>query len=695
MRDFNLSATVDLKIQKFKAKAEEAQEAIKEIEDEILRLSKLKLDVQTGATKGSIKKINQLLSAQNIELKEQGLILSRNNAEQRKYVQSLKSATGAQSQFRSQVGASNSVALEFNRIIQDAPFGIVGIGNNIQQLTANFAQLQAGSASTGQAIVASLKSIVSPINLVLLGVSAVTSLWTAYQLGVFDSAEETDRLAERLDNLADSLNAVQQAQLNATEQIIDQGTEATALLGVLTDLNNSEDIRVRAYERLEKVLPSVISLLDKEKLLAGDTAGAYEEVNKQLRIRAEFEAFNDLYVDSLKEKNKLLLDEEIQQKKILEQIQEIEKLQRGFTDRFLSEGGTLDPLDFFGKDNLEALGKSLDFAIDSITEPFKAIPLKRALDGLKSDLAETQGFLDSASERTDILEGKFSDALLKFLGLSQGVKGSTEDVNGEILIGIEYASRLGKLLSSLANNTLPDISLGDTPPVAEDADVVPLGQIEALEAYIAQLKELRRVQTDRTRIEELNIQIEEEENNLRRLVGTYKEVAEANDLLLNSFTSFASGVVASLNISSRGLRGFLTTLVSAVPQIVNAIRIAQQAKEASAKKDIALSAQQALVNSALIATEGAKALGPVGLALLPVFLAGASALVGSYLQGAGAGGGGGGSGFAGASAGFGASSTSFTGGGLGFQGFSGLNLTSRVSGTDLILVIDRSANTDI
>src|SRR5690606_34831257 len=40
--------------------------------------------------------------------------------------------------FTKSVGNANGVAMEFNRIIQDAPFGMMGIGNNLQQLAANF-----------------------------------------------------------------------------------------------------------------------------------------------------------------------------------------------------------------------------------------------------------------------------------------------------------------------------------------------------------------------------------------------------------------------------------------------------------------------------------------------------------------------------------------------------------------------------
>src|SRR5690606_30494513 len=48
--------------------------------------------------------------------------------------------------------SANNVGIEFSRIIQDAPYGIIGVGNNITQLTQSFASLRAQSTSTGAAL---------------------------------------------------------------------------------------------------------------------------------------------------------------------------------------------------------------------------------------------------------------------------------------------------------------------------------------------------------------------------------------------------------------------------------------------------------------------------------------------------------------------------------------------------------------
>src|SRR5690606_18684442 len=79
-----------------------------------------------------------------------------------------------------EIKGANMVGIEFSRIIQDAPFGIVGVGNNITQLTQSFANLRAQTGSTSQALKIAFSSLLSGTNLLVLGISAVTTAFTLY-----------------------------------------------------------------------------------------------------------------------------------------------------------------------------------------------------------------------------------------------------------------------------------------------------------------------------------------------------------------------------------------------------------------------------------------------------------------------------------------------------------------------------------
>ena len=206
------------------------------------------------------------------------------------------------------VGNSNGVAIEFSRIIQDAPFGIIGIGNNIQQLTANFAQLKASSTSTGAALKASLAAIISPANLLVLGISAITAAFTAYQMGAFDSIlgnkeleESFESLNDEIDNTIESLNNFEKASLNASKGAIKEKTELDSLFSILQDTNLEQSVRIGAYNKLISTYPTLIKGLTQEKALTGDLTTEYNLLADAIEKKASAAAIEDVYIESLKE----------------------------------------------------------------------------------------------------------------------------------------------------------------------------------------------------------------------------------------------------------------------------------------------------------------------------------------------------------------------------------------------------------
>lgn len=84
----------------------------------------------------------------------------------------------------------NAVGVNFARFIQDLPYGIIGVGNNITALAESFDQ----ASNKGQSISQVLGGIFSAGNLVTLGVSALVTAWTFYS----QNAEETIDLNEEV-----------------------------------------------------------------------------------------------------------------------------------------------------------------------------------------------------------------------------------------------------------------------------------------------------------------------------------------------------------------------------------------------------------------------------------------------------------------------------------------------------------------
>ena len=77
------------------------------------------------------------------------------------------------------VNQSTQSLVNFGRVVQDAPFGIIGIANNIDPLLNSFQQLKASTGSSTLAFKALGSALIGPAG-IAVAVSAITSLLVVY-----------------------------------------------------------------------------------------------------------------------------------------------------------------------------------------------------------------------------------------------------------------------------------------------------------------------------------------------------------------------------------------------------------------------------------------------------------------------------------------------------------------------------------
>ncbi len=110
----------------------------------------------------------------------------------------------------------NTIGIDFARVIQDAPFGIIGVGNNITQLAQSFSGLGKEGDSLKTKLGSALAQILSSGNLLILGVSALTTILTLQQQGFFKSEEAAKSLSESLEEYREKLQGVTKANLRGS-----------------------------------------------------------------------------------------------------------------------------------------------------------------------------------------------------------------------------------------------------------------------------------------------------------------------------------------------------------------------------------------------------------------------------------------------------------------------------------------------
>ena len=195
---------------------------------------------------------------------------------------------------------------EFSRVIQDAPYGIQGVGNNIQQLTANFGNLSRSAGGAIPAIKLMISSLAGPAGL-LLAVSVVTSLLTVYSGSLGKSKTEAEKLAEAqkkmaesLENYRNALTGVNRARVEGNRGAAEELVQLKLLRGQIENTNNSMELRKDGIKQLQAEYPSYFKNVKEESLLNGSLKTTYDRLTESIIKRAKATAASDLLVANAK-----------------------------------------------------------------------------------------------------------------------------------------------------------------------------------------------------------------------------------------------------------------------------------------------------------------------------------------------------------------------------------------------------------
>lgn len=277
---------------------------IKEVEFDIKELSKVKLDrLKLGLDTTEI----------NAQIKD-----AKNNLNQLKTTVKDTGATIG-GQFKQQTANGSNALLQFSRIAQDAPFGIIGIGNNLTATAEAFSALKNQTGSTGGALKA-LGASLAGSGGILLGVSLLTTGFTLLSQRGLSVNDVFNKLTGNFDEFASSLSkANQEAVKNSASEI----SGLNALVSASQNVSLSIKDRLIAVNELQKTYPGYFGNLTKEQILNGDVKTAVEGVTQALIAKAKAQAFTKELIKLSEEQFKL----EEENLKLLQQKQQAEAKQ--------------------------------------------------------------------------------------------------------------------------------------------------------------------------------------------------------------------------------------------------------------------------------------------------------------------------------------------------------------------------------
>ena len=208
------------------------------------------------------------------------------------------------------VASGNSAMTAFSRTIQDAPFGIMGVSNNITNLTEQFGYLKKKTGSAGGALKAMLRDL-KGFGGISLAISVATSLLLVFGDKIFKTKnkakllrEEQEKLTQALEDYVNGLESVNRASLKGEKSAQKEIVTLGLLKSQIENTTLSTNERKGAIEELRKKYPDYLKNMSDEKILNGGLAGTYDKLTTSILKRAKATAATNMII---KNSEKLLI----------------------------------------------------------------------------------------------------------------------------------------------------------------------------------------------------------------------------------------------------------------------------------------------------------------------------------------------------------------------------------------------------
>jgi hypothetical protein len=201
--------------------------------------------------------------------------------------------------FKQLPSTSNSATTalsNLSRVAQDAPYGFIGIANNLNPLLESFQRLSKESGGTSSALKSMAQGLMGPAGLGL-ALGAVSSLIVAFGPKIANFINGVDAAKEAEDKFAESLN---KARASASEN----GIKLQAYIGIVDDATIADDKRANALKFVISELAKVNSAYA-STITTTDQARAAVDLYTQALVA---QAITSRYVDEIADKNIKLSD---------------------------------------------------------------------------------------------------------------------------------------------------------------------------------------------------------------------------------------------------------------------------------------------------------------------------------------------------------------------------------------------------
>ena len=256
-------------------------------------------------------------------------------------------------------GQATMALSNLSRVAQDAPYGFMGIANNINPLLESFQRLQASSGSTGKALKAMGSVLMGPAG-IGLAVGVVSSLFVSFGDEILNFITQSSGAEASLSKLNETMSKnVGEAQAEIDKLVI--------LNGIVSDTTKSTAERERALNQLKSTYKGNLELQALDIKDGAKLTTIIDGIAAALKRKAMAQAFATVIAEE-------------EAKKVRLQMQDMNQMRE-------SVGGATKAWEFI-KSAISGAGSAM-----SVVELNTALTTK-ALDGNAAAIDEVDGNLE-------------------------------------------------------------------------------------------------------------------------------------------------------------------------------------------------------------------------------------------------------------------------------------------------------------
>jgi len=494
-------------------------------------------------------------------------------------------------------GAGNTL-MQFSRIAQDAPYGIIGIGNNLTATAEAFSYLKRNTGTASGAFKELGKELVGSGG-ILLAISLVTAGLSYMSQKGLTIGDVFKKITGTFDQARASM---QELNVEAAKGSADQVATMKAYVGVARNVNLSMSDRLLAVKKLQEEYPAYFGNLTKEQILNGNVEGAVRGVTQALIAKAKAAALTD---------------------RIVKLAEEEEKVQNNINNSIAAQ--------------FKQYKLSKQEAFDA------AVVLNKQLRGeinLEAELAAGRANGLSKAEKTALAAYKYSQTL----------QGLGTELRKNILDQDKLTNSLEKsyAASIKLETETPKVTKAKSPKIDVTPRVTAIPTFETVGTTDEQNDKLLKIMRD---------SLSEDLNKLKtvpiklnipfQLVSTgaeFREYARQLEEAKKNTKIFADGAGAaigslagelssSLETGNAALDSFVGSVIQGLAQVAAAQLAGLIAKQAVATTSLGTDAAVATGNAVVAATETASATGPAAAFVLPALVGAAIGFIAAAFSG--------------------------------------------------------------